>query len=312
MLPMLLAYAVGRGDVGIPLGQAGFLMAALPLAKDPINRLSNGVIFLVFGLGLYLVGGTVVFNFWPAIIFTFFVSFALSFMSGWRMASMLSFTFFSVYAAGLNVTFPDTVTKNFYAFSVAVLWCSAISFLPWWQGRDLSGQKMPSLVDQVKTGFRMGIGTVIAFSIASSFAFAKLGWAPSATANIVRYDEKVSKQRAKLRVLGTVVGAIGVGVFFILVPNVNYWVIGAFIITVTNGLFDKLNKWGYFPFYTTVILILYSLADPSKSTATTINRIAYNLVGVIVAYIVIIYSFPRLFRWLDSRAVAKIAKDLEK
>ncbi len=312
MLPMLIAYSLGRSDVGVPLGQAGFLMAALPLPLSRMRRATNGVIFLTFGLGLYLIGGIVVSQYWAAIVFTFIVSMALSLASGWRLAALLSFTFFSVYTAGLNATSPENLPVNFLAFSIAILWATAISMVPWWNGIDFSKQKLPDEVSRIKTGIRMGIGTSLAFAISGLFSFSKMGWAPSATANIVRFDKDVSEKRAQLRVIGTVAGAIAVGIFFILVPNTIYWVFGAYVITIINGLTIRINKWGYFPFYTTVILILYSLADPTKTIETTTERVAYNIVGVVIAYAVTIYGFPRIFSWVDSQKFARIVKGMEK
>jgi len=38
-------------------------------------------------------------------------------------------------------------------------------------------------------GLRMGIGTSLALAISYLAGFAKIGWAPSAVGNVVRYDE---------------------------------------------------------------------------------------------------------------------------
>ena len=314
MLPMLGAYAVHRGDLGVPLGQAGFLMSALPLSRLRLYRFTNGVIFLIFGLGLYLIGSVVAFSYWPALIMTFFVSLALSFMVGWKMASMLALTFFSVYCAGLNNSVPDVhkITNSYYAFSVAIVWATVVSMSRWFPGHDFASKyKKPGILARVKMGLRMGIGTTISLAIAEAFTFTKLGWAPSASANVIRFSEDESVQRAKLRVIGSVIGALVAMVFFIVFSNPIVWVYAAFVLSIMNGAASRINKLGYFPFYTSIILILYSIADPTKSVSTTVDRVMYNVIGVIISYLVVVYTFPRLFAWLERQEFAKLAHKID-
>ena len=314
MLPMLIAYGYGRGDVGVPLGQAGFLISALPLPRLKFYRLSNGVIFLAFGLGLYLIGSIVTRDYWAGLIFTFIVSMALSLLTGWKTASLLALTFFSVYAAGLNNSGADAekITQSFYAFSIAILWCTAVSMLSWWRGHDFSDYKKVGIIPRIKMGIRMGVGTSISFAIAQAFFYSKIGWAPSATANVVRFDSETSKKRAKLRVLGSVVGAILAGTVFLIFGDPVVWVVVAFILAIINGFLVDINKWGYFPFYTTIILILYSVGDPTSSVSTTTQRVAYNVVGVLVSYVVVTWSFPRVFSMIDEQKIARMAKQIDR
>lgn len=300
MMPMVVGVFMGLGGPAISMGQAGFFYAAQPLSKKPFDRFTNGLIFLTFGLGLYLIGGNVVFNYWVALVFTFLVSLALSYLNGWKPAAYLAFSFFSVYSAGLNAGSPESVKQNFFAFSLAILWCTIISLPRWWKGSDLPDVSFDNLEKQTETGLRMGIGTSLSFAIAEAFNFSKLGWAPSATANVIRFDGDTSMKRANMRALGTIIGAFATVLVFILVPNTTYWVFIATLVAVSNGLFNKINKLGYLPFYTTTVLILYSLNNPSMSVELSIERIAYNLVGVLVAVFVVKYQFPRLFKMAKS------------
>jgi uncharacterized membrane protein YccC len=110
-------------------------------------------------------------------------------------------------------------------------------------------------------GFRIGIGSSIALAISYAAGFAKLGWAPSAVGNVVRFDENLSKKRAWGRFLGTVGGALlaSLALAFVTSLTVLAW-IGA-LSGVLNGLFKK-TKVGLIPlFYTATILILYSAND---------------------------------------------------
>lgn len=296
MLPMVVGIIIGLGGPAISMGQAGFFYAAQPLSSKPFERFTNGLLFLVFGLGLYLIGGNVVFNYWVAVIFTFLVSLGLSYLNGWKLASYLAFSFFSVYSAGLNAGSPESVKNNFFAFALAILWCTLVSLPKWWKGRELSDVTFKDPLKQTETGLRMGIGTSISFAIAEAFNFSKLGWAPSATANVIRFDGDMSMKRANLRAIGTIVGAVAASFVFIFIPNPAYWAIIATAVAVSNGLFNKINKLGYLPFYTTTVLILYSLGNPSTSTSLSIERVAYNLVGVLVAVFFVKYPFPVLFK----------------
>ena len=107
----------------------------------------------------------------------------------------------------------------------------------------------------------MGIGASIALAISYIFGFDKLGWAPSAVGNVVRYDAKLSRLRAWARFAGTVGGAIlaSIALAFITSITIIVWV-GA-LFAVLNGLFKK-TKVGMIPlFYTATILLLYSAND---------------------------------------------------
>ena len=49
-------------------------------------------------------------------------------------------------------------------------------------------------------------------------------------------------------------------------------------------------------FYTATILLLYSAHDLSSGTSTILQRVAYNLVGIIIAVIVVVYPFPLIMK----------------
>jgi uncharacterized membrane protein YgaE (UPF0421/DUF939 family) len=132
--------------------------------------------------------------------------------------------------------------------------------------------------------------------------FAKLGWAPSAVGNVVRYDDELSRKRAWARFFGTVGGALlaAVTLAFITSVTVLVWT-GAFF-AVLNGLFKK-TKLGMIPlFYTATILILYTANDLSSGRANILTRIFYNLVGIAIGMLVVIYPFPRIMKKINPNS----------
>ncbi len=54
-------------------------------------------------------------------------------------------------------------------------------------------------------------------------------------------------------------------------------------------------------FYTATILILYSLNDIESGKDLAYMRLAYNIVGVVVAVFVVLYPFPLLTKRLRKR-----------
>ena len=70
--------------------------------------------------------------------------------------------------------------------------------------RPINNETNEELAEQ---GVRMGIGTTIALAISYMAGFAKLGWAPSAVGNVVRYDRNYLNVRAWARFFGTIGGA---------------------------------------------------------------------------------------------------------
>ena len=53
-------------------------------------------------------------------------------------------------------------------------------------------------------------------------------------------------------------------------------------------------------FYTVTILILYSINDIAQGPLIAAQRIAYNLVGVLIAIFILYYPFPLLTKRLEK------------
>jgi len=301
MVPMLAASGMGKTASLVALGQGGFFYSALFLPKRMAGRLMIGILILAIGLGFYLIGGTVAPNPWMAVVFTFMVCLSLSFLSGWKIGGPLALTLVMIYTAGLNTGSPDKAAKNFLVFAFVLAWSALISLLPFWRPVEPPPVSEESDSELAEQGFRMGIGSAIALAISYAFGFAKLGWAPSAVGNVVRYDRKLSRLRAWARFAGTVGGALlaAIALAFISSATVIVW-IGA-IFAILNGLFKK-TKVGMIPlFYTATILLLYSANDLSAGHETILMRIFYNLIGITIGMLVVIYPFPAIVKMLKTQ-----------
>ena len=61
-------------------------------------------------------------------------------------------------------------------------------------------------------------------------------------------------------------------------------------------------------FYTAMILILYSLNDLDMIWDTTIIRIGYNLLGVLIGVFIVVYPFPHIYpkvhKWVKEQVAA--------
>lgn len=302
LLPMLVASGMGKTAFLVSLGQGGFLYSSLFLPKKMAGRLVMASLMIGLGLGFYLIGGTVAPNPWLAVVFTFLVCVNLSFLSGWHMGGALALTLVMIYTAGLNTGSPEKASKNFVVFALVIAWCGLISLLPFWKGID------PPPVDPnrpneelAEQGIRMGIGASIALGISYMFGFAKLGWAPSAVGNVVRYEDKISKLRAWARFAGTVGGALLAAIALGFVTDITYlvWIGAAF--GILNGLFKK-TKLGMIPlFYTATILILYSANDLALGPTTILQRVFYNIIGITIGMLVVIYPFPALMKKINPK-----------
>jgi len=55
-------------------------------------------------------------------------------------------------------------------------------------------------------------------------------------------------------------------------------------------------------FYTATILVLYSANDLSVGRLVTLQRVGYNLIGITIGMIVIMYPFSRLVEVLNPKA----------
>ena len=167
-----------------------------------------------------------------------------------------------IYTAGLNTGSPEKASANFLVFAFVMGWSALISLLPFWTPVPPppvnENQETGELAEQ---GLRMGIGTALALAISYFAGFAKIGWAPSAVGNVVRYDEKLSRKRAWARFFGTLGGAAMAAIALAFVTDPTIVVLIGAVFAVLNGLF-KLTPLGRMPlFYTATILLLYTAND---------------------------------------------------
>lgn len=301
MLPMMLASGLSKTTYLVTLGQGGFFYSSLFLPKKTSGRFIMGTLILAFGLGLYLIGGTVAPNPWVALVFTFLICLSLSFLTSWRIGGPLALTLVMIYTAGLNSGSPERATKNFIVFAIVLSWSAIISLLPIWKSIEpppINNETNEELAEQ---GVRMGIGTTIALAISYMAGFAKLGWAPSAVGNVVRYDRVLSKRRAWARFFGTIGGAFLASIALAFITSITLLVWVGAIFAVLNGLFKK-TKLGMMPlFYTATILVLYSANDLSAGKANILTRVFYNLIGITIGMLVVIYPFPHLMKKINPK-----------
>lgn len=302
MLPMLVASGMGITSALVTLGQGAFFYTTIFLPKKTSARFVMGSLVVALGLGFYLIGGVVAPNPWVAVLFTFFVCFNLSFLSGWKVGGPLALTLVMIYTAGLNAGSPEVVSTKFFWFAGVMTWCAVISLLPIWKPIPPppvnESEGTPELAEQ---GFRMGLGTSIALAVSYLGGFGKIGWAPSAVGMVVRYDDKLSRKRAWARFFGTIGGAVMASVVLAFVTSVSVLVWAGAVFAILNGLFKK-TKLGMMPlFYTATILLLYSTNDVSAGYTNVVQRVAYNLVGITIGMLVVIYPFPKLIKLINPK-----------
>ena len=302
MLPMFVATGLGQTASLVSLGQGAFFYSTLFLPKKISGRAVTGSLVIALGLGFYLIGGAVSPNPWMALVFTFLVCLNLSFLSGWKIGGPLALTLVMIYTAGLNTGSPEKASLNFLVFAFVMTWCALTSLLPFWKPIEPpkvdTTQSNGALAEQ---GLRMAIGGSIALAVSYAAGFSKLGWATSAVGTVVRYDQKLSKKRATGRLVGTIAGAVLAAIGLALITNLSVLVLIAGVLAILNGLFKK-TKLGMIPFfYTATILLLYSANDLSGGFENVIQRVLYNLIGVTIAVIVVIYPFPLLMRKVNPK-----------
>lgn len=299
-LPMILAIPFGSLNILVPLGQAGFFYSIQPIPEKRLDRMIVGLLMLGVGLSFYLLGATVTQSLPLIVFYTFLLGIVLSLFSSWKLLGIGVFSYMSIYCAGLNTGDPQKAATQFVAFSFALLWGCIISLLPYWEGADTLQKTDDNTQKYLLNGFRMGIGASIAAFFSEMFAFTKLGWAPSAVGNVIRFDDEISKKRAYVRAVASIIGAF-LGLAITLLLNQVIWLIlVSYVLIVINGLTLKNNKLGYLPLYTTVILILYSINSPADSTALAIQRVLYNVFGVLIALLVLWYPFPRVVKYIKQ------------
>ena len=196
LIPLLVATALDQTTYLVTLGQGAFFFSTLFLPPRFSGRIVMGSLVVALGLGFYLIGGAVAPTPWIAVVFTFFVCVNLSYLSGWKIGGPLALTLVMIYTAGLNAGSPQKASANFLVFAFVMSWSAVISLLPFWTPLPPppvnENQATRELSEQ---GFRMGIGTSLALAISYIAGFAKIGWAPSAVGNVVRYDQTLSRTR---------------------------------------------------------------------------------------------------------------------
>ncbi len=301
MGPMLVAYIAGYDSLLVPLGQGGFFYSTLPLPKKRIEKLMYIFLMLGVGMGFYLLGGTITIYPFISIIITFIVAVTIGLLSGGKIIAPLAFSLISVYTAGLNVSDPDKLQANFAGFSFIFIFCGALSLLPIWKSNaDTTGAKLLKPEDNLRTGVKLGIGTSIALGLGELFGFVKLGWPVSAVGSIIRFNEVESKLRAKSRIIGTIGGSILVIIFFILFSVPVVFMMIAYVFGILHSLMAKTLLGKTVFFYTVTILILYSINDLSQGPLVAVQRITFNMIGVIIAVFIVLYPFPKLMKRLDA------------
>jgi len=207
-----------------------------------------------------------------------------------------------IFCAGLNTGGPEKASSNFLAFAFVLGWSTLISLLPIWTPVPPPpvDTKVPDR-DLAEQGLRMAIGTSIALAVSYGLGFAKLGWASSAAGNITRFTPSLSEKRAKARLIGTVAGALlaSVALAFVTSPSMLVAIAGLF--AILNGLFKKTELAMVPLFYTATILLLFSANDLSSGTSNVLERVAYNVVGIGIAVVVVVYPFPRIMQRINPR-----------
>jgi hypothetical protein len=306
LIPMLVATALGQTTYLVTLGQGAFFMSSIFLPRKTGARFVMGSLVLGLGLGLYLIGGTVAPYPWVALFFTFFVCLNLSYMTNWKVGGPLALTLVMIYTAGLNTGSPEKASTNFLVFAFVMGWSTLISLLPFWTPLPAppvnENQSVGELSEQ---GLRMGIGTSLALAVSYFAGFAKIGWAPSAVGNVVRYDEKLSAKRAWARFFGTLGGAAMASVALAFITDPTIVVLIGAVFAVLNGLF-KLTRLGKMPlFYTATILLLYTANDLTTGSENVLTRVVYNLVGITIGVLVVIYPFPRMVKVINPKTTTE-------
>jgi uncharacterized membrane protein YccC len=300
MLPMAIAYFTGHDSLVVPFGQGGFFYSMMPLAEKKAGRIVNLVTLLGIGMGFYLVGANIVHNLWLSLFVTYMVAIAVGLLSGYKLVAPLAFTFITLYSAGLNASTSERAHDSFLAFVVIFLWCGLVSLPAIWKGTSMVNIKVLDTEENFITGVRLGIGTTIALFIANLFGFVKDGWPVSAVGSIVRFNEAESKKRAMSRVIGTIGGSGLAIVTFFLVSTSGVLIMLAYLYGVLQAFLSKTTIGRTIFFYTATIIVLYSLNDVSLGTTIAMQRVAYNLVGILIGVFVVFYPFPRITRNVEA------------
>jgi hypothetical protein len=301
LLPMLLADLFGKGSYIGPLGQAGFFVSAMFLPRTIDARLNLFLIVSTLGGGLYLLGGNVVDTPWLALVFIVMVGVMVSFMTAWEYGSMLALGLTVIFCAGLNSGSVERAASNFRLYVFGVLWGGAVTLLPIW--RSVPERPRPRLgqVEYAEQGTRLGLGAAAALGVAYLFGFAKLGWAPSAVGNVVRYEHEVSRSKAIGRAIGTLIGgAIALGIMLAF-DKTRVFVLFAVGFTALNAVFKATEVSGLplvsVPFLQTVAILLMLSADrPHLGAGLTAARVGTNELGIVIGLLIVFYPLPLIMK----------------
>jgi uncharacterized membrane protein YccC len=206
----------------------------------------------------------------------------------------------TLYSAGLNASSAAKAHDNFLAFVVIFLWCGIVSLPSIWKGISMVNVKVLDAEENFLTGVRLGIGTTIALFFANLFGFAKYGWPVSAVGSIVRFNEAESKKRAVSRVIGTIGGSCLAIATFFLASSGSVLIMLGYLYGILQALASKTKIGQTIFFYTATIIVLYSLNDISMGATIAIQRVAYNLVGILIGIFVVFYNFPRITNKIEA------------
>lgn len=302
MLPMLVALALGRDDMFVPLGQAGFFYSMLPVFRTTGQRAMTGILMMGVGLAFYLVGANVASALPWSLVMLFISAFTIGWVTSFEsMGWVFAPTLITVLAAGLNSSSVDKANTSYFAFSIAMMWGMLISLLPVWKPLSdikLSASKLDSSLFMYST--RLAFASTLALAVAYFAGFSKYGWPVSAVGSVVRNDPGESTKRAFVRMVGVVVGAVLAStVYYFFGENRDLLIFFSVFFAFITGLTLSTNL-KVFPFgYNATILILYGLT--SGTDGLFIQRIAYNLIGALLALAIVEFGFPRVKRFADSR-----------
>jgi hypothetical protein len=101
-------------------------------------------------------------------------------------------------------------------------------------------------------------------------------------------------------VIGTIGGSILAIATFFLVSTSGVLIMLAYLYGVLQALFSKMMIGKTVFFYTATIIVLYSLDDISKGNTVAMQRVAYNLVGILIGVFIIYYPFPFITRNVEA------------
>jgi hypothetical protein len=58
-------------------------------------------------------------------------------------------------------------------------------------------------------------------------------------------------------------------------------------------------------FYTATILLLYTANDLTTGSENVLTRVFYNVVGITIGVLVVIYPFPRMLKMINPKATVE-------